>query len=80
MQLMALLKELICGSYSGSLQANVHSESRDLLDRTEQSNRRQKLRRCWGKPMNTAIGACMETGMAGYIAIITGRIPAMAYC
>ena len=37
MQLMALLKELICGSYSGSLQANVHSESRDLLDRTEQS-------------------------------------------
>ena len=29
--------------------------------------------------MNTAIGVCMETGMAGYIAIITGRIPAMAY-
>ena len=23
--------------------------------------------------MNTAIGACMETGMAGYIVIITGR-------
>ena len=62
---------------------NDHSESRDLLVQSrvisEQSNRRQKLQRCWGKSMNTAIGACMETGMAGYIAIITGRIPAMAY-
>ena len=34
MQLMALLKELICGSYSGSLQANDLSESRDLLDQS----------------------------------------------
>ena len=60
----------------GSVAGCDHSESRDLLG---QSTRRQKPRLCWERSMNTAIGACTETGMAGCIVIIIVRIPAMAH-
>ena len=77
-QFMALSKKLTRGSYSGSVAGSDRSESRDLLGGAEQ-NRVLGVKNCVcrRRSMNTAIGACMETGMDGYIAIITGRVPAM---